>query len=216
VGSTRFLGQVAVLLVLGVAACGGQSGGSDEAKPPSPELNEAQKQKSERAFLQAMVPHHQSAIDMAHVAESEGESSFVKNLARTITSAQAAEISEMGDIHKRLYGSPLRPDDRAHGALGLSAQEAGMNHMGGGMMLRGKRSFDRAFVDQMVPHHRGAIAMAEAVLKASRDPELRKLATEIITAQKREIREMNRFREREFGGPAPEADIPSPHAGHGG
>jgi uncharacterized protein (DUF305 family) len=69
----------------------------------------------------------------------------------------------------------------------------------------------------MVPHHRGAITMAEAVLERTRDPELRKLATEIITAQKREIREMNRFRVLEYGAPAPDSPQAKPHGGdHGG
>lgn len=69
--------------------------------------------KPDQAFLQAMVPHHQSAIDMARVAEREGESSFVKNLASQVTSAQEGEIGQMREIHERLYRSPLRPDEGA-------------------------------------------------------------------------------------------------------
>jgi uncharacterized protein (DUF305 family) len=109
----------------------------------------------------------------------------------------------------------LRPDEGAHDALGLSAQEAG-NHIDGGAMLRGKRPFDRAFVDEMVPHHEGAIAMARAVLKQTRDSELRKLAQGIIQTQEREIAEMNDFRKREYGGAAADKKAPSGHTGHRG
>ena len=89
-----------------------------------------------------------------------------------------------------------------------------MNHTEGGAMLRGKRPFDRAFVDEMVPHHEGAIAMAMAVLPKTRDPELRKLAEEIRRAQEREIAEMSAFRQREYGGSPPKEATPSAHGEH--
>lgn len=218
----RKLAPVAALLLLAAAGCGAsersssQQGRSDSAgDPPAHEAGSGSRAKPEQAFLQAMVPHHQSAIDMARVAEREGESSFITELASSITSAQEEEIGQMRKIHERLFRSPLRPDERAHDALGLSAEQAGMNHMDGGEMLRGKRPFDRAFVDEMVPHHEGAIAMARAVLKETRDPELQKLAQGIIRAQEREISEMSDFREREYGSAAPERS-PSTHDEHGG
>src|SRR5829696_1157154 len=189
---------VAVLAT--VSACGGgeqQPSSGAGGHPPSHQPGGTKQAKPEQAFLQAMVPHHQSAIEMARVAEGE-------------------EIGQMRKIHERLFRSPLRPDEGAHDALGLSAEEAGMNHMDGGAMLRGKRPFDRAFVEEMVPHHEGAIAMARVVLNETRDPALRKLAQGIIRAQEREISEMNAFRKREYGGGAPGEATPSVHGEHGG
>jgi uncharacterized protein (DUF305 family) len=55
-----------------------------------------------------------------------------------------------------------------------------MQHMDGGTARCGRRAFDRAFADEMVGHHRGAIAMAEAVLSQTRDAELRELVNTII------------------------------------
>jgi uncharacterized protein (DUF305 family) len=49
---------------------------------------------------------------------------------------------------------------------------------------------DRDFVAQMVPHHRGAIDMAIAILQCSHNTQLRRLAEEIIVTQRDEIAAM--------------------------
>ena len=46
---------------------------------------------------------------------------------------------------------------------------------------------DRDFLAGMIPHHQGAIDMAEVVLKYGKDPKVKKLAQDIIVAQKQEI-----------------------------
>lgn len=50
--------------------------------------------------------------------------------------------------------------------------------------------FDKAFLEEMIVHHEGAVDMAELVLEKSARPELRKLAEEIIAAQTKEIGDM--------------------------
>lgn len=52
---------------------------------------------------------------------------------------------------------------------------------------------DAAFSAGMIPHHQGAIAMAEVELKYGKDPEMRKLAQAIIDAQGPEIERMNKW-----------------------
>jgi uncharacterized protein (DUF305 family) len=55
---------------------------------------------------------------------------------------------------------------------------------------------DHDFVAMMIPHHQGAIDMAKVELAGGKDPRLRKLATDIVAAQQREIRLMRDWQAR--------------------
>nr|WP_081743017.1 DUF305 domain-containing protein [Candidatus Sodalis pierantonius] len=52
---------------------------------------------------------------------------------------------------------------------------------------------DVAFAQGMIPHHEGAIYMAEVELKYGKDPAMRKLAENVISAQKAEIATMQQW-----------------------
>ncbi len=173
---------------------------------------------ADRAFLVAMVPHHQSAVQMAGVARRRARSREIQALAQEIVGAQRAEIVRMRRIHQRLFAEPLRPDPAAHGRLGLSAERAGMTHGHDDTAeLERADQFDLAFVDMMAPHHAGAVRMAQAVLASGRDREVRKLARSIVADQRREIAQMAAFRERADGDAPRQAPAEQDeHAAHGG
>jgi uncharacterized protein (DUF305 family) len=67
---------------------------------------------------------------------------------------------------------------------------AGMQKMMKDMDVKPTGKTDKDFVLMMMPHHQGAIDMAKVELQYGKDPELRKMATEIVKAQEQEIGEM--------------------------
>ena len=62
-----------------------------------------------------------------------------------------------------------------------------MAKMDQGMAITYSGDADKDFVAGMIPHHQGAIDMAQVELHYGKDPQLRKLARDIIAAQQKEI-----------------------------
>jgi hypothetical protein len=83
--------------------------------------------------------------------------------------------------------------------------DAAMDKMMAGMAIRFTGCVDRDFADMMIPHHQGAIDMAEAELRHGHNEQLRRIAQEIIVEQQQEIAAM-----RLALGEALPASVPTP------
>jgi uncharacterized protein (DUF305 family) len=143
---------------------------------------------SDEAFIDAMVPHHQGAIEMAEVALKNAEHEQIKELSHNIISSQQAEIEELKDIKKEEFGTSNVPMEMS------PEQMRSMGMMMDPQNLANKEPFDEAFIDAMIPHHQSAIEMAEVASKKSEYPEIKELAENIISAQKQEIEQMKQWR----------------------
>jgi len=85
----------------------------------------------------------------------------------------------------------------------MEGDEMGMEDEMDSMMagLEGKTgdAFDREFLSEMIVHHQGAVAMAEAALKDAKHQEIKDLAKNIISAQNTEIKQMQDWKSTWYG-----------------
>jgi uncharacterized protein (DUF305 family) len=138
------------------------------------------------AFIDSMIVHHESAIAMAQQALQQAERPEVKTLAQAIVSAQEAEITQLREWRAAWY-----PDLADTGGMGMD--------MGPMEVPAGDAPFDQRFIQAMIPHHQGAVAMAkDAQAKAERQ-EIKDLAQAIITAQEGEIAQMRQWLQEWYG-----------------
>ena len=191
-----------LLLALAIGACGGddeegtaEGGGATTTESPA----QAAGNGIDLAFAKMMIPHHESAIDMAEIAQERADSDFVKNLADDIVSAQQQEITLLKQAVKDLEAAGVQEED-----LGVADHETGMD--ADLDALRSASDFDKAFIDMMVPHHRGAITMASVERDRGKEPTLLTLADDIIRVQQEEIDAMNEHRKEAYGSEVPEED----------
>jgi len=99
------------------------------------------------------------------------------------------------------YAQANEQPHQAHMNMSMSTDSAmqqelmqGMNQMNQDMMAAAQyKDPDVAFAAGMLPHHIGAVKMAEVELKYGKDPEMRKLAEDIINAQQAEIEQMQKW-----------------------
>lgn len=151
----------------------------------------------ELQFIDTMIVHHQGAVDMAQLADTRAASTELKTLATAIIADQQKEIAQMKKWREEGFaGQPPAVN------MDFPGMSDGMKGMDMGKLDSLKaREFDAEFVNQMIPHHEGAVAMAkDAVAKypsaATQTPlanELRTFAESIINAQESEIKQMREW-----------------------
>jgi uncharacterized protein (DUF305 family) len=69
----------------------------------------------------------------------------------------------------------------------ISLNASAMNKMMAGMAVKPSGDVDHDFTAMMIPHHQGAIDMAEAELQYGHNEQLRGIAQEIVVEQQQEI-----------------------------
>lgn len=188
---------VALAVAVAVASCSPGAATPPSGEPTvgasAPASASAAANSADVMFATMMIPHHRQAIEMSDMLlGKDGIDPKVSELAQKIKGAQAPEI-ELMNSWLGAWGAPTV----APGDGGMS----GMNHgsMGSGMMSEDDMAAlnkasgpeaSRLFLEQMIQHHEGAIAMAQTELDQGQNPDALALAQKIIDTQTAEIAEM--------------------------
>jgi uncharacterized protein (DUF305 family) len=155
----------------------------------------------DRHFIEQMIPHHEDAVSMSDLALTKAEHPELKLLAQNIKRDQTVEIGQMREWYASWYGTDV--PEFAGGMMG--------GGMGRGMMmgalgdatdldaLKSSKSFDKEFIEQMIPHHQMAIMMAQMLLSGTDREELRTLGANIVRSQSAEIGQMREMYKSWYG-----------------
>ena len=147
-------------------------------------------------FAMMMKSHHQAAVDMAQAELESGKNEELKKMAQKIIDAQKKEISELDsflDKHK----NPEKNYDPAMKDEGFSkVMNQNMTMMMDMPKMDHKSTTDEHFVQMMIPHHQGAVQMAEGFVQFGKDPVLISIAKKMIADQKMEIEQFKKWSDK--------------------
>jgi len=171
---------------------------------------------SDQRFIVMMIPHHDGAIAMADLALTRARHPELKALAQRIATSQRRENAQMRAWYRQWYGTEVPrwgPGTGTGTGMGRGGWRGGMGMgygmgMGMGMAgtevslaaLRAAPDFDRAFIEQMIPHHRMGVMMASHALMGTDHPQLRTLQEAMVRVQSQEIRQMADWYRRWYSG----------------
>jgi uncharacterized protein (DUF305 family) len=133
-------------------------------------------------FANMMRIHHQSAVEMADIANAQGKHPEVKSLAAQMKADQQAEIAIFDSILNGNTGGT--PSEKF--STEFKASIKNMDHS----TMKQETMLDREFLQLMIPHHQGAIDMAKAYLPYAKNAQLKKIAENIVSSQQAEIEKM--------------------------
>jgi uncharacterized protein (DUF305 family) len=163
--------RVVAVVLLAAALLGGCA--DRPAAPPVPA--------SDAAYLDAMVPHHAQALEIAALVPGRDASPAVAGLATRIDRDQVEEIGQLEGL-RRSRGWPAGAGRHAHGMDGM-ADAATLEQL---RALRGP-AFGRLWLATMTRHHEGAIAMAREHLATGTDETLSRFSQVLVATQSAEI-----------------------------
>ena len=150
-------------------------------------------QPADQRFIVMMIPHHDGAIAMAELALTRAQRPQIRALAQQIKASQTAENAQMRRWSRQWYGADVPPWTAGGMGMGMPGMTTSLD------MLRTAPDFDRAFIEQMIPHHRMGVMMASHAQWNTQHPELRQLEAAMVRVQSQEIEQMARWYRQWYG-----------------
>ena len=176
------LGRLAgPLVVAALLATGCSSAGGDEpAGEGSSTTRPADVNDSDTAFAQAMLAHHQKAIELAGLAADRSQDPRVRELAGRIEATGQADSATLTAWLSQWGAAPAAPSSSMAATADLSTVSG--------------PAFDQLFVEQMIELRTGAITAAGAEVTGGQDVGAREMAEAIASSYPNEVIEMAQLR----------------------
>ncbi len=181
--------------LLGVGGCASTDSANSTSETVVVSVNDGPHNAQDVTFLQGMIPHHEQAVVMADMIPAMSSNPEMLTLGKEIKAAQAPEIADMTSWLEQ-WNIPVDSSGGSHVMSDGTTMDGSMMGDGAGMMSEQQMSelndadasrFDNLWLDMMIEHHEGAIAMSEEELFGGENPQALALATAIISAQEAEI-----------------------------
>ena len=175
--------QLFAALTLLAAAVAFAHNPNGKADPMNASLEALKGAEFEQSFLQQMIQHHRSGIEMAKLVSDHTKRPELQQFAQKMSGAQQQEIDQMTKwLNDWFKASPKEVANEA-------ADKEMKMHMS---MLSEKKDadFDKAFLEMMPKHHHAAVEMAEQAGKKASHPELKEFAAKLAKDQQNEIKQM--------------------------
>jgi uncharacterized protein (DUF305 family) len=179
-----------VTLVLAAAGC--SDGDPESAVDPSKPYNQA-----DVAFATDMIQHHAQALQIVDLTLGRDLDPEVGALADEIRTAQTAEIEQMVDLLDRWDHQPIPETSRDHSNAHGSGSDPGSSVPGGvssddlaALEAAPADEFEPRWLDLMLEHHQGAVAMASGEKDEGEHKAAVALASRIATVQGAQVREL--------------------------
>ncbi len=191
------------------AATGGAASTSAAPDAQQPRYTQA-----DVRFMQGMIAHHAQAVVMTRMVPTHGLRDDVRRVALRTQLSQQDEMAMMRRwLHDRGEAVPADSGEHAMAGMDHAAMPETDAPMMPGMLTPGQLAgldaatgagFDMLFLQYMIRHHEGALAMVAQLLAtpgAGQEPELFRFASDVDADQRAEIARM----EAMLGAPAPAA-----------
>lgn len=136
-------------------------------------MNMTENVTDDKSFLENMIPHHIEAINSSRFVSIKTADPEIKEFVQAVINAQTTEINDMKSWYKTWFGKDYDSNTSTSMMTDMSR-------------LSGK-DLDKAYVQGMIIHHKGAVEMATKIQTITQRPEIKQLAKNIIESQTKEI-----------------------------
>lgn len=127
---------------------------------------------------------------MAQMALDKAQNPTIKKMAKKMVNAQQKEITEFKNIRDKSYAN--KPEAVNMDFPGMMDSMKGMDMEK--LEKSSAQDFDINFINMMIPHHQGAISMAQDALKNASNKKIKEMAQNIIKNQGKEVTKLEKIR----------------------